>query len=407
MPFAAFRIAFGDPPPRWLVRAPGRVNLIGEHIDYDDLPVFPMAIQRETRLVLRARDDDRVRVANLDRHFGPREFRLTERIDPFAQGDWGNYPKAAAQVLVTECGVRRGFDAVIEGSVPAAAGLSSSSSLVVACGLALATVNELALPPLDFAARMARGERYVGTNSGGMDQAVCVAGRASHALRIDFAPLRTQAVPLPQGWRFVIAHSLVHADKAGSARDAYNARRSECERALARVSAEVEQGETPWRYPTLRAAYEIDHLLSIATRVLDDVALRRFRHSLREAARVDAAEDAMRAGNADAFGALMNESHESLARDYDVSHPALDALVGVARAHGALGARLTGAGFGGCIVALVHARDAEALADGIRRDFHASRPALAGLPEPVLIATASDGASARELAGFESSRAER
>lgn len=400
MPLSTFRTAFGDPAPRWRVRAPGRVNLIGEHTDYNDLPVFPMAIQRETRLAVRARDDDRVRLVNTSPRFGAREFVLGERIEPFAQGDWGNYAKAAAQVLVAECGVLRGFDAAIEGSVPAAAGLSSSSSLVVACGLALATVNGLAIPPLDFAAQMARGERYVGTNSGGMDQAICVAGRAGHALKIDFAPLRVEAVPLPDDWRFVIAHSLVHADKAGSALAAYNARRAECERAVAVVGAqsELHRGETVApRYPALLATHGADALLEVASRALDPLLLRRFRHQVSEAARVEAARNAMGRGDAECFGALMNASHESLAQDFDVSHPALDALVLAARNHGAMGARLTGAGFGGCIVALVRATDAGRVIDGLQRDFYATRESSPELPEPALVATACDGASASEI----------
>ena len=215
-----FEASFGALRGGWVVRAPGRVNLIGEHTDYNDLPVLPMAIQREVRIVCSARTDGRVRLVNAAARFGRREFELAAEIAPFERGDWGNYAKAAAQALARERGAQRGFDAVVEGDVPPAAGLSSSSALVVACGLALAAVNEVASEPLAFAELMARGERYVGTNSGGMDQAICLAGEAGHAAKIDFHPLRAEALPVPSDWRFLVAHSLVLADKSGAARDA-------------------------------------------------------------------------------------------------------------------------------------------------------------------------------------------
>src|SRR5262245_19691883 len=139
----------------YVVRAPGRVNLIGEHTDYNDLPVLPMALQRGVTLRVRVRGDARVVLVNADERFGPREFELAADIEPFAQGDWGNYAKAAAQIAVRELGVRRGFEAIVESDLPAAAGLSSSSALVVACGLALLRANAVELGALELAALMA------------------------------------------------------------------------------------------------------------------------------------------------------------------------------------------------------------------------------------------------------------
>jgi galactokinase len=374
----------------FVVRAPGRVNLIGEHTDYNDLPVLPMALQRGTTLRVRVRDDARVVLRNADPRFAPREFELAPRIEPFEQGDWGNYAKAAAQIVASELGASRGFEALVESDVPAAAGLSSSSALVVACGLALLAANEIELDALSLAALMARGERYVGTHSGGMDQAICLAGRRGHALKIDFAPLRVEALAVPDDWRLVIAHSLVLADKSGAARAAYNQRRAECAEALQRVGSAISRADAT--YPSLIASHSTRELLDIASRTLDANLLARFRHEITEAARVLAARAALLARDAAAFGELMDASHASLAADYEVSHPALDQLCRLARAHGALGARLTGAGFGGCIVALCTRESAERVRAGLQRDFYANRDASAITREPVLFAEPSDGA---------------
>jgi galactokinase len=370
------------------VRAPGRVNLIGEHTDYNDLPVLPMALQRCTTLRVRVRDDGRVKLRNVDPRYAPREFELGARIEPFEQGDWGNYAKAAAQIVAGEFGARRGFEAVVESDLPPAAGLSSSSALVVACGLALLAANDIELDALPFAAAMARGERYVGTHSGGMDQAICLAGRRGHALKIDFAPLRVEALAVPGDWRFVIAHSLVLADKSGAARDAYNRRRAECAEALERVTAPSGARAS---YRDLIVAHSGRELLARAA-ALEPVLRARFRHQVTEAARVGAARAALLARDAAAFGELMNASHASLAADFEVSHLALDELCVIARAHGALGARLTGAGFGGCVVALCTAAGAERVRAGLERDFYAARDHLVVTREPVLIAEPSDGA---------------
>jgi len=218
--------------PTHRVRAPGRVNLIGEHTDYNGLPVLPVAIQRSVRIELRARDDRRVRLANADARFEPCEFEIAAEIPPFAPGHWGNYSKAAAQALQRRSGLDCGFDGLVSGDIPAAAGLSSSSALVVASALALVAVNELEIAREDLMVLTAEAERYVGTHSGGMDQAISLGGRAGHAVRIDFDPLRLEPVPIPPDWRFVIANSLVEALKSGGAQAAYNARVRECREAL-------------------------------------------------------------------------------------------------------------------------------------------------------------------------------
>ncbi len=381
-----FAREFGSLERTRRVRAPGRVNLIGEHTDYNDLPVLPMAIQRDTSVLFRVRDDSQVRLVNLDGAFAPREFELSNSIPPFARGDWGNYAKAAAQILASECGTRRGIDALIAGDVPPASGLSSSAALVVGVGLALALANEVALEPLEFADRMARGERYVGTQGGGMDQAICVLARRDTALRIDFAPLRTRAYPVPASWRFVIANSLVVADKSGSAREAYNSRRASCRSALAKVGAALEL--TDASYPKLLAQFANERLLDVARNALDPIELARFRHVVGEGRRVELAIAALERCDRALFGRLMNESHASLATDYEVSCAELDSLVAIQRDAGADGARLTGAGFGGCTVALCDAEAAEHVVDALAAKFYAARRQA---PQS-LVARASDGA---------------
>ena len=176
-----------------LARAPGRVNLIGEHTDYNGLPVLPIAIDRDVLVAARRRDDDHVDLSNTDAAFPPRQYAVAAAIPPSPAGDWANYAKAAAEALVAELG-RRGLGALpggafrVDGRVPLAAGLSSSSALLVACGLAHLSLAGVALPPAELAELFARAERYVGTLSGGMDQATALLARADHALRIDFFP---------------------------------------------------------------------------------------------------------------------------------------------------------------------------------------------------------------------------
>jgi galactokinase len=297
--------------------------------------------------------------------------------------------------MAREHGARRGFEARITSSISPAAGLSSSSALVVAFGLTLCEANGIELAPLELAESMAQAEQYVGTRSGGMDQAICLAGRSGFALKIDFAPLRVEELEVPRDWRFVVAHSLVLADKSGTAREAYNRRRAECELALTIVSRELAGASGGYR--ELIERHGGDVLLRIGERVLGEVLLRRFRHQISEAQRVEEARSAMLARDAGGFGRLMDESHASLAGDYDVSCAELDELVEIARAHGALGARLTGAGFGGCVVALCEASGVERVCEGLRREYFDRRDASAVTAEPLIVAEPSDGARVQRM----------
>ena len=380
--------------PTHLARAPGRVNLIGEHIDYAGLPVFPMALQREVRIAFRPREDGLVVAATTDEGYLPCQFRVEKDIEPFPDGDWGNYLKAAVRGMALGFEIDRGFDALVDSSVPVAAGLSSSAALVIATALAVAASNDLDPDPIALAERMAEAEQYVGTRGGGMDQAISLGGRAGCAARVDFAPLRLTPIPVPQGWSFVVAHSLVQAHKSGGAREGYNRRRAETEEALQRVTAELELPEEEVHsYRDLLDRVSGPEALVGARECLDGDLLKRFRHVVTEGARVVRAEAAMRAGSLNGFGQLMNGSHASLAEDYEVSIPELDELVELAREAGAVGARLTGAGMGGCIVALCAQPDTAAVLSHLSERYYTRRRRDEELSDVLFEAVPSEGAS--------------
>ena len=440
---------------RWRAVAPGRVNLIGEHTDYNGLPVFPIAIDRGIRVDFRVVDDPVVRLDSPSSQFPPFAFQLERPIEAAARGDWSNYVRAAARGLL-EHGVRlqRGIAGTVTGDVPIASGLSSSSALVVASALALLKANGVevssgteaergvgplpaadpgraparrtSLSRLRLAALMARAERFVGLEGGGMDQAACIHGVAGHALRIEFDPLRVTPVPVPVGWLWVVASSLVRAEKSAGAREAYNERARQCREALRGVRGFVGIGRIPvlersepaggsrsgtdevprWvadtvlRVPTYRALValgDLDGVLHHARRVLAPVLFRRFRHVVTEGRRVALAEQAMRAGDMLPFGRLMAQSHESLRDDYEVSTPELDEIVKVALEAGAAGARLTGAGFGGCAVALCDDSTVARVMDALAARFYGPRLGRPPTGEMMFVAKPGGGAGVQEV----------
>ena len=372
------------------VRAPGRVNLIGEHTDYNGLAVFPMAIQRSIMTRVEPRTDGNVRISNTDPRFGPRGFPLSAEIPPEAPGDWSNYVRAAAQKLMQMHGSLRGVDALFSGDLPPSAGLSSSSALVVASGLALLAANHLPIDPTALGPVFADAEYYVGTRGGGMDQAISLGGRDGCAARIDFNPLRLTHVPVPADWQFVIAHSLVTADKSGAAMELYNSRPRQCREALRPVAEHL---GLPAAYRDLLERRPAEELAEIAGRTLTPPLAGRFRHVVSEAARVDKAVEAMRAGDAEAFGWLMVASHSSMRDHLEISCPALDELVDAGLTSGALGARLTGAGFGGCAVILTTRERLGPLLEALEGRYYSARPDRNRYPDYLLPAEPSAGAS--------------
>ena len=416
-----FRAAYPDCRPAWCVRAPGRINLIGEHTDYNGFPVMPMAIERAVRIVVAARDGQiaELRDAN-EAAYGPRLFSLDRHLEPYEPGDWGNYAKAAVQGIIEralEAGRRvddlKGMVCLVDGDIPVEAGLSSSTALVVACALAFAHVNGMRIARREMAELTAEAEHYVGTRGGGMDQAACLLAGKGQALKVDFFPLRAQAVPFPADCCIVAAHSTISAKKTGGRREAYNGRVTECA-VGARILARALGVPPPKRLADLVAACPgmgPADFAALLGRILDgrdglgaveaarlcgmeDAEFRarflagsgvsaepaggfkvaaRCRHVFTEAERTERAARALRAGQVEELGRLMDESHVSCASDYEISCPELDELVGLMRGAGAFGARLTGAGFGGFAIALARRADAQRLMDVVEKSFYARR----------------------------------
>ncbi|MEK7380795.1 MAG: galactokinase [Gemmatimonadota bacterium] len=385
---SAFSASFGVPPTGVAI-APGRVNLIGDHTDYNGLPVLPMAFDRGIRIVFRADPQAVVTLENQNQRFPPASFPLTAPIPMGPAGHWGNYPRAVAVALLERGPLARGILGLVSSDLPPASGLSSSSALVVATALALLEANGAACDSGTLMQWLAVGERLVGTEGGGMDQAVILGGQAGHAIRIDFTPgLSLRPVRIPPSWRIVVASSLVEAAKSGLVREAYNTRVLECREALLGVGEREAGG-----FGRLMQLPEPDRVLARAEAVLSATLFRRFRHVLTEGHRVEQATVALETGDYRGMGRLLDASHASLRDDYQVSCPALDELVTVAREAGAVGARLTGAGFGGCIVALADEDSVGQVTDRIWERYYQPRQIPAANRDALLFtAVPSDGA---------------
>jgi galactokinase len=334
-----------------------------------------------------------VRVRNVDSRFETRSFSISKNLDPYPDGDWGNYAKAAAQELERRYGPLRGFDAVVESSLPVASGLSSSSALVVLVARCLLHSSDIQVPASELAEHLAEGEQFVGTRGGGMDQAICIGGLPGTASRVEFEPLRLTAVAVPSEWKFVVASSLVRAEKSGAMREAYNRRRHDCEEALHAVIAHLDTPRATFSYRSVLEELTPFDLEEILDHVLDGELMKRFRHVITEATRVSLAEEAMRTGDLERFGALLSDSHISLRDDFEVSCDELDLLTDIAISSGAVGARLTGAGFGGCVLALASLERLEGVLGALREQFYRPRGIADPQEDHLFVAEPSAGAS--------------
>jgi galactokinase len=365
-----FKRRFGSSPPI-VVRAPGRVNLIGEHTDYNDGFVLPMAIDRAAWIALRPRADKRVVVYSLDKGQSL-EFAI-ETMQNNGLG-WGEYLKGVAWALQEAGYDLRGWQGVVAGDVPIGAGLSSSAALELATARAFATVSDFPwdAPAMARLCQKAENE-WVGMNCGIMDQMISAAGVAGHALLIDCRSLETQLVPLPPDTVVVVLDTTT---RRGLVDSAYNERRAQCE-AAARF----------FNVPALREV-SVEQFEAKAD-ALDEMTRRRARHVVTENARTLQAAEAMRQGDAVNLGNLMNASHTSLRDDFEVSNNELNAMVECAQKQDACyGARMTGAGFGGCAVALVHTEAAEAFVGTMSNCYQAAT----GLNPSLYICAATNGA---------------
>jgi galactokinase len=370
-----FREHFGA-LPRAGARAPGRVNLIGEHTDYNQGRVLPCAIHLETCVVASPRSDGRVRVAS--RETGER--REFQAARPERTGTWLDYVQAPFFALAEAGLAPSGADLAVASDVPTGSGLSSSAALGVATAAALDALWGWGLEPLDWARAAHRGENaFVGVGCGIMDPWASALGREGCALRIDCRSEEIRAVPVGDGVALLVAHSGVQRRLAAGA---YGDRRAECEAAFA---AAREAGVAPTGATALCDLRE-EHLPALEA-ALPAALFRRVRHVVRDDARVDALVDALVKGELGVAGALLRAGHASLRDDFEVSIPELDALCEIADAlPGVHGSRLTGAGFGGCTVHLVDAASAsgvaEALSAGFAARFGHRPPVLATRPSP-------------------------
>lgn len=366
----AFAERYGE-APAFVVRAPGRVNLIGEHTDYNDGFVLPLAIERAVWIALRPRADRTVRVWSMEY-----EEESSFVLGSLERGEdsWVEYLKGCASVLA-EAGLETGgWEGVLTGDVPLGAGLSSSAALELATLRAFAAVANIPWNAAEMALLGQKAEnRWVGVNCGIMDQMISAAGRDGHALLIDCRSLDLEPVPLPEDTVVVILDT---ATRRGLVDSAYNERRQRCEEAARALGVDALRDVSPERL-----ASESDRL--------DPTTLRRARHVVTENARTVLAAEAMRQGSPERLGTLMNESHVSLRDDFEVSTKALDLFSELARSSpGCFGARMTGAGFGGCAVALVDAGAADAFVERVGLAYETKT----GLKPAIYVTRATEGA---------------
>ncbi len=331
-----------DGQPPLIVRAPGRVNLIGEHTDYNDGFVLPLAIDRAIWIALKPCRERCVQVYSVDND-QTAKFSL-DNLEHNNEG-WPEYLKGTASCLAEDGFALSGWEGIVMGDVPIGAGLSSSAALELATARAFAAVSGFAWDAVAMARLGQRAENeWVGMRCGIMDQLISATGQAGHAVLIDCRSLQLNTVPLPPGLAVVVLDT---STRRGLVDSAYNERRSQCE-----AAAEF------FQVPALRDV-AMDRFVETANE-LNDTTRRRAMHVITENDRTLQAAEAMRRGDAAALGVLMNKSHESLRDDYEVSSDALNAMVDAAQSHPAChGARMTGAGFGGCAVAIVDTNQAD------------------------------------------------
>jgi galactokinase len=371
-----FRQEFGGEPR--LYRAPGRVNLIGEHTDYNDGFVLPAALELSTWVAAAARRDRRLRIHSL--HAAATvEFDLDDPA-PAPRRDWSDYVRGVAVMLRRAGHDLVGADLLIASDVPIGAGLSSSAALEVSAGYALLDCAGLAVDRTRLAQACQRAENeFVGMRCGVMDQFISCHGAAARALLLDCRSLAFQLAPIDPSVRLVVCNSMVHHEHAGGE---YNLRRAECERGVALLATKL---------PGVRALRDVSLTqLAAHAAMLPEVTFRRCRHIVAENDRVLRAGAALESGQVEEFGRLMNESHVSMRDDYEISCRELDVLVELAwRIEGVLGSRMTGGGFGGCTVSMVRVESVERFGASLAAGYAAAT----GITPEMLICSPGDGVS--------------
>jgi galactokinase len=371
-----FLKTYGTKPS--VYRAPGRVNLIGEHTDYNDGFVMPAAIELCVWVAIAPRDDHKLCVRSLN-------FCDTAEMDlqagtPAPHSHWSDYVFGVATMLVRGGYQLHGASLLVHGEVPIGAGLSSSAALEVASGLALLGVSNQPLDVVELAKICRKAENeYVGARVGIMDQFVSCCGRAGQALMLDCRSLEYRLVPLPRGIDLVICNTMVKHEHSS---DEYNKRRAQCEQGLRLLSQ--------W-LPDVRALRDVTpaELSQYSTRLPEDI-YKRCHHVVMENARVARAAAVLECEDLPTFGCLMRESHRSLREDYQVSCDELDLMVEIAgKQPGVYGSRMTGGGFGGCTINLVEVAAVPKFQQAVAREYQQ----VTGLTPQILISSAAEGAS--------------
>lgn len=352
-------------PPDILARAPGRVNLLGEHVDYNNGVVLPAAIDRSVSIAARKSGDRIVTLAALDlgmqTQFNLDQLEKKTSLSGAALPEWALYPAGVAWALQEQGLALDGLQAAYTSNVPIGAGLSSSAAVEVAFAAAWERMGNWQIDRMQLAIICQRAENlYVGVSCGLMDQFASANGVQEHALYFDTRSLEYRPVPLPPGTTIVIADSGVRRSLTHSG---YNERRATCEEAVALLKKYI---------PNIQSLRDVSSTEFAAfSEYLPEVVRRRAEHVVKEIARVQSAVLALRRHDAQAFGALMYSGHSSLRDLYEVSTPELDTLVEIARGlPGCYGARLTGAGFGGCTVNLVTTDLADVFCDGLTDSYY-------------------------------------
>ena len=375
----AFRRQVGH-PPEGVWSSPGRVNLIGEHIDYNGGLVLPFALQLRTAVAAGRRPDGLLTVASVQEPGDVVSLRV-DGLTPPAVATWWAYVAGVLWSFREGATPVGGIDLVVDGRVPAGSGLSSSAALECATAAAVTDLYDLDLGPVELARLAQRAERdFAGVPCGLMDQMVSVAARAGHLLLFDTATGTTEQLPFDpagHGLRLLVVDTRVrHAHADG----AFAARRRDCEDAAARLGVTSLAAITPAGLPAALAVLAEEPRLA-----------RRVRHVVSEQARARAAARLLRGGDVAGLGPLLSSSHASLRDDYAVSSPGLDVVVAAAVGAGALGARMTGGGFGGCAIALAPESDVHRLTEAVR-----AAAASAGQPEPTIFSAIPSAGARRD-----------
>lgn len=363
--------------PSHIIQAPGRVNLIGEHTDYNDGFVLPCAINYQTVVAAQKRDDSLVRVIAVDYDDAQDEFDISQPIEFVENKLWANYIRGVMTYLLERGYQFNGMDIAVSGNVPQGAGLSSSAALEVVIGQTVKTLYDLPISQKDVALNGQQAEnQFVGCNCGIMDQLISACGQENHALLIDCRSLDTQPVVMPDDMVVMIINS---NKKRGLVDSEYNTRRQQCELAAKTF------GVKALRDVTLTDFEAKKHLL-------DDVTAKRARHVITENDRTQAAAKALMQGDLVTLSALMAQSHASMRDDFEITVSEIDTLVDIIKSvlgeQG--GVRMTGGGFGGCVVALVKPEHVEPVKAAIDAQYQAKT----GLKETIYVCQASAGASA-------------